>query len=259
MGFPGGLAGKNLPATQEPQETQIRCVGQEDPLEKVMATHFSILAWRTPWTEESGGLQSIGLKRVGHNWSNLAAAAAYKQKNHHPYQHQIIHQLCIIPKLNSHYKCQIWDMIENKQWHFPFFLNESCNSYYLFSCSIHCPSFIIQRGTCVLKEAPKHAIMHGISSILVWGQKAKQLLLCTKLLIHKCHNNRTISLLPGLLGGSLWALPSRPWGQYSQQTLGTSRRKGFIVEKKFLALEPSCSSDILQINLCNFPGEEIIW
>ena len=44
MGFPGGLAGKNLPATQEPQETQIRCVGQEDPLEKVMATHFSILA-----------------------------------------------------------------------------------------------------------------------------------------------------------------------------------------------------------------------
>ena len=43
----------------------------------------------------------------------------------------------------------------------------------------------------------------GISSILVQGQKAKQLLLCTKLLIHKYHNNRTISLLPGLLGGSL--------------------------------------------------------
>ena len=42
----------------------------------------------------------------------------------------------------------------------------------------------------------------GISSILVWGQKAKQLL-CTKLLIHQSHNNRTVSLLPGLLGGSL--------------------------------------------------------
>ena len=41
---------------------------REDPLEKEMATHSSILAWRTPWTEEPGGLQSIGLQRVGHNW-----------------------------------------------------------------------------------------------------------------------------------------------------------------------------------------------
>ena len=72
MGFPGGLAGKNLPATQEPQETQIRCVGQEDPLEKVMATHFSILAWIIPWAEESDELQSMGLQRVRHDWSNLA-------------------------------------------------------------------------------------------------------------------------------------------------------------------------------------------
>ena len=69
MGFPGGLAGKNLPATQEPQETQIRCVGQEDPLEKVMANLSSILAWRTPWTEEPGGLQSMVLQRVRHDWA----------------------------------------------------------------------------------------------------------------------------------------------------------------------------------------------
>lgn len=95
----------------------------------------------------------------------------------------------------------------------------------------------------------------GISSILVWGQKAKQLLLCTKLLIHQSHNNRNFSLLPGLLGGPLWALPSGPWGQYTQQTMGTSRWKGFIVEKKFLALEPSCSSHTLQTNLCSFPEE----
>ena len=46
------------------QEKQVQSLGQEDPLEKGMATHSSILAWRIPWTEEPGGLQSMGLKRV---------------------------------------------------------------------------------------------------------------------------------------------------------------------------------------------------
>ena len=55
-GFPGGSMVKNLPAMQESQETQVRFLGQEDALEKGMATHSSILAWRTPWTEELGGL-----------------------------------------------------------------------------------------------------------------------------------------------------------------------------------------------------------
>ena len=64
---------KNLPAMQETQETWIWSLGQEDLLEKVMATHSSFLAWKIPWTEESGGLQSIGLQKVGHDWSNLAA------------------------------------------------------------------------------------------------------------------------------------------------------------------------------------------
>ena len=50
------------------QETQVQSLGQEDPLEKRMATHSSILAWKMPWTEESGRLQSVGLQRVGHNW-----------------------------------------------------------------------------------------------------------------------------------------------------------------------------------------------
>ena len=49
------------------QETQVQCLGQEDPLEKGTATHSSILAWRVPSTEEPGGLQSVGLQRVGHN------------------------------------------------------------------------------------------------------------------------------------------------------------------------------------------------
>ena len=55
---------ENLPAMQE---TWVQSLGQEDPLEKDRATHSSILAWRIPWTEEPGGLQSIGLQRVGHN------------------------------------------------------------------------------------------------------------------------------------------------------------------------------------------------
>ena len=57
MGFPGDSV-KNLPATQE---TQVQFLGWENPLEKEMATHSSILVWKVPWTEEeSGGLQSMG-------------------------------------------------------------------------------------------------------------------------------------------------------------------------------------------------------
>ena len=58
--FPNGSAVKNLTAMQETQEMWAPSPSQEDPLEKGMATHFSILAWRIPWTEKSGGLQSIG-------------------------------------------------------------------------------------------------------------------------------------------------------------------------------------------------------
>ena len=58
---------KNHLPVQETQETWVPSLGQEDPLEEEMATHSSILAWRTPWTEEPGGLQSMGLQRVGHN------------------------------------------------------------------------------------------------------------------------------------------------------------------------------------------------
>ena len=55
---------KNLPAVQE---TRVRSLGWEDPLEKEMATHSSILAWKISWTEEPGGLQSMGSQRVRHD------------------------------------------------------------------------------------------------------------------------------------------------------------------------------------------------
>ena len=65
-GFPGGSAVKNPPAMQE---TWIGSLNWEDPLEEEMSTHSSILAWKIPWTEEPGGLQSMGLQRVGHDWA----------------------------------------------------------------------------------------------------------------------------------------------------------------------------------------------
>ena len=70
MGFPDGSAVKNLPAMQE---TQVQFLGQEDPLDKEMAIHSSILAWEIPRTEEAGGLQSTGSQRVGHDGARARA------------------------------------------------------------------------------------------------------------------------------------------------------------------------------------------
>ena len=66
LGFPGGTVVKNVPM-QEMQESWAKSQGWENPLEQEMATHSSILAWRIPWTEEPGGLQSTGSQRVRHN------------------------------------------------------------------------------------------------------------------------------------------------------------------------------------------------
>ena len=63
MGFPVAQTVKNLPATRE---TWVQSLGQEDPMEKGMATHSNVLAWRTLWTDEPGRLQSMGSQRVGH-------------------------------------------------------------------------------------------------------------------------------------------------------------------------------------------------
>ena len=65
---------KNLPVMQE---TQVQSLGQEDPLEKGIATHSSILAWRIPWTEEPGGLQCMGLQTVEHNWATKHSTAQH--------------------------------------------------------------------------------------------------------------------------------------------------------------------------------------
>ena len=67
--------GSNLPAKQE---TGVQSLAQEDPLEKGMATHSSILAWRIPWIEQLGGLQSMGLQRVRHDFGVFMKSSWYK-------------------------------------------------------------------------------------------------------------------------------------------------------------------------------------
>ena len=77
QGSPGGTSGKE-PACQcrRHKETQVWSLHQEDPLEKDMTTHSSILAWRSPWTEEAGRLQSMGSQIVRQDWSDLACTRA---------------------------------------------------------------------------------------------------------------------------------------------------------------------------------------
>jgi len=74
LGFPGGSEVKNLPAMQELWERRVRSLGWEDPLNKKMATHSNILAWRTPWIEELGGLLylgGLGVHGVAKSWTRL--------------------------------------------------------------------------------------------------------------------------------------------------------------------------------------------
>ena len=71
-GFPSGSVVKNPPANAGDVRDVGSIPGSENPLKEGMATHSSILAWRIPWTEELGGLQSMGLQRAGHDWGDLA-------------------------------------------------------------------------------------------------------------------------------------------------------------------------------------------
>ena len=68
------------------QETRVQSLGQEDPLEKEMATHSSTLAWKIPWTEDPGRLQSMGLQRVGHDW---ATSLHFKPNPRNPFEYSV--------------------------------------------------------------------------------------------------------------------------------------------------------------------------
>ena len=81
LGFSGDSVVKNLPAVQE---TWVRSLGQEDPLEKEMVTHSSILAWKIPCTEEPGRLKSMGLQRVGCDWAGFGLVPGKETRSHLP-------------------------------------------------------------------------------------------------------------------------------------------------------------------------------
>ena len=70
---------KRLPAMRE---TQVQSLGREDPLEKEMATHSGTHAWKIPWMEKPGGLQSMGLQRVRHDWANCKSTTLKKDKDY---------------------------------------------------------------------------------------------------------------------------------------------------------------------------------
>jgi len=84
------LVVKNPPAMQETQEMWVQFLGQEDLLEEEMATHSSVLAWKIPWTEESGRLQSVGLHRVRHNWTTEHAHTGHTESSFRPVNSHIV-------------------------------------------------------------------------------------------------------------------------------------------------------------------------
>ena len=91
-------------------ETQVQSLSQEDPLEKEMATHSRSLAWRIPWTEEPGGLQSLGLQRVGHE---LATSLHFTS---------LLFILFIIAKASDKELCDFSSLLDLE--HFAFFRTE---------------------------------------------------------------------------------------------------------------------------------------
>ena len=83
---------KHLPGMRE---TQVWSLGQEDPLEKEMATHSSTLTWRIPWKEEPGGLQSKRSQRVGHDWATSLSLSLFTYFQLHQFAHTVIISLTL--------------------------------------------------------------------------------------------------------------------------------------------------------------------
>ena len=83
LGFPSGSVVKNPPAMQK---IQVQSLGTENPLEEEMAAHSSVLAWRIPWTEEPGRLQSMGSLRVRHDWATSFSLSCIGEGNGSPLQ-----------------------------------------------------------------------------------------------------------------------------------------------------------------------------
>ena len=144
---------KNLPAMQE---TWVPSLGWEDPLEKGMATHSSILAWRIPWTEEPGGLQTMGSQRVGHDWATFTFTLFHGCSTRSLPRSQ--NGLSIFCASNTFHKA----------------VNISFNLAVLNICSmsISLPLLKKSRGS-ESKELARHCICElGFGPISIWPQKS---------------------------------------------------------------------------------------
>ena len=140
---------KNPPAMWD---TRVRSLGQENPLENKMATHCNILAWRIPWTGKPGGLQSMALQRVGHDWMTCPSLTLCK---HHNFLFKLLKFVCFDvlscesdPKINVFFPCNAmktnglqnptfyfwWHVLSSKNLHNPFF-NHLC---FIFTIGQHC-------------------------------------------------------------------------------------------------------------------------
>ena len=100
---------KNLPAMRK---TWVQSLGQEDPLEKEMATHSSILDWRIPWTEEPGRLQSLGSQRVWHDW----ATNTHTHKPTQPFKINWMELISFVLKDSCLFFCCVLESIQRWLW-----------------------------------------------------------------------------------------------------------------------------------------------
>jgi len=132
-------------------ETQVRSLGQEDPLEKEMATHSSILAWRIPWTEEPGGLQSMRSQRVGQDWATNAFSFTGQRWNSADTREEHGVQVCMLDSCIGRWMCMcVCDWL-----HFLILWIDSC----VFHWPFHQPAILL---TCLCTDL-LHIFFDGIS------------------------------------------------------------------------------------------------
>ena len=119
-GLPQWLSSKDSTCNAGAQEIQVQFLHQEDPLEKSLATHSSIFAWKIPWTEEPGGLQSMGWQRVVCDWSDLEHTDKYQGEELRDYMIVLFLFFKGITILFSIVTALIY-ILTNSAWVFPFF------------------------------------------------------------------------------------------------------------------------------------------
>ena len=136
-------------------ETGVRSLGQEDPLEKEMATHFSTLAWKIPWMEECGRVQSMGSQRVGHNWEWLhfftiwvirKAPGSESKRGHSSFFPLVLGSTCSSLWDTAAYKAHWFTMPRTSRRMVPYPCKRSSLSWCL-SCAFSRPVLLAQVGS----------------------------------------------------------------------------------------------------------------